>query len=90
MKSNLLMAAALATAAACVCRVDAAPFMSADQQQQQQKPIMNSANGERRLIELAPYQQQWMTELEVDELIRQGRHFMDVTDNLDLAPSLLQ
>jgi hypothetical protein len=39
----------------------------------------------KRLIELSPSQQQWMSDEEIDGLIRNHVGFMDVTDHQDLA-----
>ncbi|KAI9106308.1 hypothetical protein DFS34DRAFT_602993 [Phlyctochytrium arcticum] len=42
------------------------------------------AEEERRLISLSPSEQQWLTEEEVFGLIRQGKKFIDVTDEQGL------
>ena len=39
-----------------------------------------SVSDSRRLIELAPYVQRWMTEEEINELIAKDSPFMDITD----------
>lgn len=69
----------IAVLASIFIAVDAAPFQASHQQ------VPLTPGQDRRLIELAPYQQQWMTEQEVDQLIRNGVHFMDITDNKELG-----
>ncbi len=52
--------------------------------------VLAAEKPDMRLIETAPYVQEWKTPSQVLELVKRGQHFMDVTDHPDLGvPSFM-
>ncbi|KAH8146670.1 uncharacterized protein LAJ45_09353 [Morchella importuna] len=47
--------------------------------------MTQDVGSEMRLVQLSPMEMKWITEDEKMELIRNGRNFMDITDNQDLG-----
>ena len=63
----------------------ATPFVMSEQLQDQ-LPLSHQ-NGDKRLIELGADERQWLREDEIDTLLQNNIHFMDVTDHQELESS---
>jgi hypothetical protein len=86
MKVVVTLACVLGLALFVVCSATFAPATGGPSDAEQTTEVMRNALRGRRWIEFREGERAWLTEAQIQQLITEKAHFMDVTDHPNLRP----